>query len=63
MNYITKEQKEMLMQELYTNKSFPRIARNVGVGVATVKRYAKRLGIRHTFGGRLIDERADLPVC
>lgn len=53
MNYITKEQKEKLMQELYTNKSFPRIARNVGVGVATVKRYAKRLGVRHTFGGRL----------
>ena len=35
MNYITKEQKEMLMHELYTNKSFPRIARNVGVGVDT----------------------------
>lgn len=53
MNYITKEQKEKLMEEIYTNKSFPRIARNVGVGVATVKRYAKKLGIEHTFGGRI----------
>jgi len=53
MLVLSKEQKEKLMQEIYTDKSFVRIARNVGVGVATVKRYAKRLGIRHTFGGRL----------
>ena len=53
MLVLSKEQKEKLMQEIYTDKSFERIARNVGVGVATVKRYAKRLGIRHTFGGRL----------
>ena len=53
MLVIPKDRKEKLMQEIYTDKSFVRIARNVGVGVATVKRYAKRLGIRHTFGGRL----------
>lgn len=53
MLVLSKEQKEKLMQEIYTDKSFERIARNARVGVATVKRYAKRLGIRHTFGGRL----------
>lgn len=63
MNYITKEQKEKLMSEIYTNKSWVRIARNCGIGVATVKRYAKKLGIEHTFGGRIKDERTDLPVC
>ena len=50
---ITKEQREKLMDEIYTDKSWVRIARNVGIGVATVKRYAKGLGISHTYGGRL----------
>lgn len=45
---ITDEQKEKLMEEIYTDKSWPRIARNVGIGEATVKRYAKQLGIRHS---------------